>query len=66
MQFIALSSISKFDDFYAINLRNNKINSAIGKILKINFKRYMLDSKKTEAENDDGFVAQNLEEAEDE
>lgn len=33
MQFMALSSISKFDDFYAINLRNNKINGAIGKLL---------------------------------
>ena len=60
MQFMALSSISKFDDFYAINLRNNKVNGAIGKLIKISVKRYMFNTNNhVESEDlDDGYEAQ--------
>lgn len=39
---IAMSRVARFDDMYALNLRNSKILSAVGKKLIIQNKRYML------------------------
>ena len=58
IKFIALSALARFDDIYASSLRDNKIKSAAGKKLIIEFKRHMLfnhgHDNQTE-EDDDNF-----------
>lgn len=50
MKFVALAAITKFDDFYAASLYDEKMFKAVGKILPVEFRRTMC--YKTEEERD--------------
>ena len=43
MKFVSMSAIARFDDMYANALREEKMLKAAGKVLPIEYKRFMSD-----------------------